>query len=112
MTLDWTSEFPCAITVVDALGTIVEMNAKAADVFASDGGAGLVGTNVLECHPEPARTKLKQLLDERRANLYTIEKDGVKKMICQFPWFRDGKFSGLVELSIPLPAELPHFVRD
>ncbi len=109
---EWVKEFPVAITVVNADGVILEMNDKSAESFKSDGGLSLVGTDSLACHPEPSRTKLQQLLREPKANLYTIEKAGVKKLICQIPWQREGKSSGIVELSIVLPADLPHFVRD
>jgi transcriptional regulator with PAS, ATPase and Fis domain len=108
----WVTEFPAAITVVDTDGVILEMNHKSAVTFASDGGAELIGKNSLECHPEPSRSKLRQLLREQRANLYTIEKAGVKKLIAQIPWYQDGKFSGMVELAVEIPAEMPHFVRD
>jgi hypothetical protein len=27
------------------------------------------------------------------------------------PWYRDGVFAGVVELSVPIPDELPHFDR-
>ncbi len=109
---DWVKEFPLAITVVNTEGVILEMNDKSAETFKSDGGMALIGTNSLACHPEPSRTKLQQQLQAPKANLYTIEKAGVKKLICQIPWRREGKFSGIVELSIELPADLPHFVRD
>jgi hypothetical protein len=109
---DWVKEFPAAITVVNTKGVILEMNDKSAATFSSDGGRGLIGKNSLECHPEPSRTKLQQLLQAPEANLYTIEKAGRKKLICQLPWHCDGEFSGIVELSIELPAELPHFIRD
>lgn len=32
-------------------------------------------------------------------------------MIYQSPWYKDGKFAGLVELSIEIPTEMAHFVR-
>jgi transcriptional regulator with PAS, ATPase and Fis domain len=108
---DWTQEFPCAITVVDANGVILEMNDQSDRTFASDGGRKLVGGSVLDCHPEPARIKLKILLDAQQPHIYSIEKEGRKKLICQFPWYREGVFSGLVELAIELPDEIPHFVR-
>jgi transcriptional regulator with PAS, ATPase and Fis domain len=108
----WVTEFPAAITVIDTEGVILEMNNKSVVTFASDGGAELIGKNSLECHPEPSCTKLRQLLRKQRANLYTIEKAGVKKLIAQIPWYREGKFSGMVELSIEIPVEMPHFVRD
>ena len=45
-------------------------------------------------------------------NSYTIEKKGIKKLIHQSPWFEDGKPAGLIEISIEIPFELPHFIRD
>ena len=108
----WIREFPSAITVCDREGTIVAMNDKACVTFESDGGAKLIGTNVLDCHPEPARTKMASLLASGLPNVYTIEKGGIKKLIFQSPWYENGKYAGIVELSLPLPAEIPHFVRD
>jgi ribosomal protein S6 len=72
----------------------------------------LIGANILDCHPEPARTKLKGLLESGRANIYTIEKKGVKKLIYQAPWYKDGEYAGIVELSLEIPWDMPHFVRD
>jgi PAS domain-containing protein len=109
---DWTEEFPGAITVCDAGGRITAMNRRSVETFAADGGAALVGANVLDCHPEPARAKLRSLLESGRTNVYTIEKGGRRKLIYQAPWFRGGEFAGLVELSIEIPRELPHFDRD
>jgi transcriptional regulator with PAS, ATPase and Fis domain len=108
----WIQEFPCAITVVDTKGKILEMNDRSAATFAADGGSELIGKSVFDCHPEPALTKLKDQLAHPQRNIYTIEKAGVKKMICQIPWYRAGLFAGVVELSIELPAEIPHFKRD
>ena len=70
------------------------------------------------CHPAPAKTKLKGLLEHQQLNAYTIEKtltDGskVKKLIYQTPWWKeDGSFGGLIEYSIEIPFEMPHFVRQ
>jgi len=108
----WVDEFPAAVTVCDADGKIIEMNAKALESFAADGGAKLIGTNVLDCHPEPARTKLREIMDTRATNVYTIEKRGAKKLIYQAPWFRDGQYAGHVELSFEIPWDLPHHKRD
>lgn len=109
---EWINEFPAAVTVCDENGIILEMNDKAAQTFESDGGFGLVGTNMLDCHPEPARTKTERLLASREKNVYTIEKNGVKKLIYQSPWFKNGKYAGFVELSLEIPFEMPHFIRS
>jgi hypothetical protein len=108
----WIREFPAAITVCDPGGIILSMNENACASFAEDGGAALIGTNVLDCHPEPARAKLAALLESGSSNVYTIEKKGIKKLIFQSPWYTDGKYAGLVEISLPLPLNMPHFVRQ
>jgi PAS domain-containing protein len=107
----WFQGFPGAITVCDRTGIILAMNDRAAHSFAAEGGAGLIGSNVLDCHPEPARTKLAHLLATGKANVYTIEKRGVKKLIYQSPWYRDGEYVEFVELALEIPWEMPHFVR-
>ena len=88
------------------------MNDRAARGFEKDGGRALIGKNILECHPEPARSKTQTLLLTRQKNVYTIEKNGVKKLIFQSPWYRNGEFAGFVELSLEIPFEVPHFVRS
>ena len=49
--------------------------------------------------------------DGLRRNIYTIEKRGVRKLIYQTVWRREGRIGGLVEFSLEIPAELPHYVR-
>jgi transcriptional regulator with PAS, ATPase and Fis domain len=110
--IPWTKEFPHAITVCNCEGTILYMNDKAEQTFLKSGGKALVGKNLLDCHPAEARQKLQHLLDTRQGNAYTIEKNGVRKLIQQSPWYEVGEFRGLVELAIELPVELPHFVRQ
>ncbi len=106
--INWARELPAAVTVCDRNGIILQMNDKARSTFSGD----LVGRNVLDCHPEPARAKLAELLATGESNVYTIEKKGRKKLIYQSPWYKDGEFAGLVELSLELPESLPHFRRD
>ena len=107
----WVEDFPGAVTVCDEKGTIIEMNGRSALTFAEDGGTALIGKNVLDCHPEPARTRLAEIMAGRRTNVYTIEKNGAKKLICQAPWFREGEYRGFIELSLEVSFEMPHFVR-
>ncbi|HNT96720.1 MAG TPA: PAS domain-containing protein [Elusimicrobiales bacterium] len=108
---DWAEEAGFAVTLCDREGKITYMNARSRGTFAKYGGGGLVGKSLLDCHPEPARSKLAGMLKEPRVNAYTIEKGGVRKLIYQAPLTKDGAVSGLVELSVELPAEMPHFVR-
>ncbi len=86
------------------------MNKTSIDQFAVDGGEELIGSNLLECHPGPAPTKLAQLLKHPEDNMYTIEKPGVKKILYQTPWKENGEIKGLVEISFQLVG-MPHFIR-
>ena len=111
MDCGWTRDFPDAITVCDLEGIILEMNEQSVEAFRNDGGRELIGKNLLDCHPEPSRSKVRRMLETGERNIYTIEKNGVKKLICQVPWYREGKRAGLVELQLEIPFDLPHFVR-
>lgn len=104
-------ELGIALTVCSKDGEILDMNQKSKKTFEKSGGEHLIGGNVLDCHPEPARSKLKSMLQEPFNNAYTIEKNGIKKMIYQTPWFEEGEYKGFVELSLEIPMEMPHFVR-
>lgn len=110
---DWIKDAPLAVTVCDEKGIITEMNGKAGKTFEKSGGLSLIGSNLLDCHPEPAKIKLKEMISDPATppNAYTIEKNGVKKLIYQFASRKDGKPAGLVELSLELPLNMPHFVR-
>lgn len=85
------------------------MNAKSAAVNSK--GVKIIGNNLFDCHPPKAAEQLKDLLDNQKTNAYTIEKNGVKKLIYQVPWYENGEFGGLVEFSIEIPFDMPHFVR-
>ncbi|MFA6924086.1 MAG: diguanylate cyclase [Bacteroidales bacterium] len=108
---NWIEEFDAAITVCNKEGVIIYMNKKAIATFDKYGGAKLKGTNVLNCHPESARSKLKEMLISEKSNIYTIEKEGIKKIIIQKPWYDKGKQNGIVEISVEIPAQMEHFVR-
>lgn len=106
---DWAKEVNCAITVCDADCRIVYMNDKSRETFASRGD--IIGHNLLEYHGERATSIIHRLLETGGTNCYTIDKQGVKKMIYQSAWRQDGKVAGLVEISMVIPDEMPHYVR-
>lgn len=104
-------EMDVAVTVCGTDGEILDMNEKSRKTFLKPGREELIGKNVLDCHPEPARSKLADMLANPRNNAYTIEKNGIRKLIFQTPWYEDGRFGGFIELSMEIPAEMPHYVR-
>ena len=108
---DWALGLNCAITVCDLEGKILYMNEKAQKTFSKWGGENLIGQNLFSCHKQSSAEKIKHLMANNETNLYTIEKLGVKKLIYQAPWYVEKKVAGMTEISIELPAEMPHFVR-
>lgn len=105
----WAQEMNCAVTVCDKEANIIFMNDKARSTFASHGD--LLGKNLKDCHPEHAWKTIQTLLENGGSNAYTIFKKGVKKMIYQTAWLQNGAVAGLVEISMIIPEDMPHFVR-
>jgi len=109
--LQWLDGVNVSVVACDTAGVCIYMNERASQSFAKDGGRALLGRSLLDCHPEPARSRLLEQLRTPGANSYTVEKAGKKKLVHQTPFFRDGVFAGVVEMVIELPVSLPHFVR-
>lgn len=107
----WIKDLPAAVTVCDREGIILEMNEKSGKMFEKTGGRKLLGSNLLDCHPGPAREKLAEMLKNQATNCYTIEKNGAKKMIYQTPWYDGGEYRGFVEFVFEIPLEMPHYER-
>ena len=106
---DWSKEMNCAVTVCDKEGVVLYMNDKAKETFASHGD--LVGRNLMGCHNERSKEIIRSLLETGGSNAYTIEKEGLHKVIYQTAWRENGVVKGLVEISMVVPAEMPHYVR-
>ena len=106
---EWAKEMNCAVTVCDTQGIIHYMNDKACKTFAKHGN--LIGKNLFACHNAQSQEKIHEMLQTGGSNAYTIEKNGIKKMIYQTAWFNEGTVGGLVEISMELPEEMPHYIR-
>lgn len=104
---NWAEDTNCAITVCDTEGVVIFMNKQSILV-----NGDMRGKNMLPCHNERSRGIIDRLIKEGSTNAYTIDKKGVRKMIYQTAWRReDGTVGGLVEISMPIPAEMPHYIR-
>jgi transcriptional regulator with PAS, ATPase and Fis domain len=108
----WWNEIDAAVTVTDATGVIVAMNARSQETFARQGGARLIGRHVQDCHPRAIRTQIDAFLRDATPNHYTLRKAGQRKIVHQLPWFEGGVFAGMVEITVPIPEELPHRERS
>ena len=112
MKQEWFDTLDAGITVCDEKGIIKYMNEKAADNLNKYGGFKLLGSNLLDCHSEASRKIIQEMLKNASENIYTTEKNGIKEFICQKPIFENGKFAGIIEITIVLPGEMPHHIRD
>jgi transcriptional regulator with PAS, ATPase and Fis domain len=109
---DWVTGFPGAVTVSDRDHRIIYMNDKSATTYVKDGGRALIGKPLMACHNERSKAMVQSLLETGGQNVYTIDKAGQKKLIFQSAWRDDsGEVAGLVEVSLVLPGDMPHFVR-
>lgn len=107
----WADDVDYAVTICDADCRIIYMNRRSRDTFCKN-GEDLIGNNLMDCHPEHAQKIIRRLLTEGGSNAYSITKNGKKKLIFQSAWKFDGKIAGLVETSMVLPPDMPHFDRD
>lgn len=105
----WAEDINAAVTVCDADGIILFMNKKSRRTFSRHGD--LIGKNLFDCHSEKSKDKIHHMLATGESNSYTISKEGQRKMIYQTPWRRDGKIAGMVEISMVIPEEMPHYIR-
>ncbi|WP_329902934.1 diguanylate cyclase [Porphyromonas pogonae] len=108
--LKYFEEADIAVTVVDNHGTIIEMNRQSREVNEKD-GVSLTGSNVLDCHHGASKAMLESMMQNETKHVYTIEKNGKKKLIYQIPWYEDGVYMGFMELSMVIPFEMEHKVR-
>ena len=110
--MEWFEKLDDNVIVCDAEGTIIYMNDTAIRSYEKDGGADLIGRNLMDCHNEDSRRKILEIMTTHQKNVYTIEKRGRKKIIYQAPWMDGDVFKGIVELSLEVPFEMPHYWRD
>lgn len=102
----WAEELDCAVTVCDTAAVVCFQNARSRAV-----NGDVRGTSLIPCHNDHSQAIIGRLLAEGGKNVYTIEKRGVRKLIYQTVWRSGGTIRGLVEFSLELPEELPHYVR-
>jgi transcriptional regulator with PAS, ATPase and Fis domain len=109
---NWYNELDAAITVCDIDGIILEMNEKASVNFEKWGGKSLIGKSLYDCHKEVSNEKIKKILDTQKPNIYTTEKNEIKRIVIQKPWFENKTLKGIAELVFEIPFEMPHFDRN
>lgn len=100
-----------AITVCDTNCDIIYMNDLSIKTFCKN-NESLIGQNLRKFHNERSNQIITTILATGTPNQYTIEKAGIQKLIKQTTWSKqDGTLGGLVEFSIIISQDMPHYVR-
>ena len=107
----WINEFEGKVTICDKLGTIIYLNNKAIKNFEKEGGLKLIGTNIYSCHPEPSRTKLRELIEKCETNVYYTIKNGERHLIHQAPLFENGHYKWYAEFIFDIPHDTITHIR-
>ena len=103
----WADELDCAVTLCDMEGTVCYQNDRSIAV-----NGDVRGRSLLPCHNDRSRAIIRRLLETGGRNVYTIQKKGIRKLIYQTVWRNEGQVCGLVEFSMEIPEEMPHYVRS
>ena len=103
----WADELDCAVTLCDTEGVVCYQNNRSIAV-----NGDVRGCSLLPCHNERSREIIRRLIETGGKNVYTIHKKGIRKLIYQTVWRRAGAVAGLVEFSMEIPEEMPHYVRS
>lgn len=115
--MDFFKGINIAVTVSDRDGNVIYQNDSSIEV---NGDAR--GRNLEQCHNPKSWEMICKMIAENISNVYTISKKGKKKLIYQTPWYEteNGERkteneklepAGLVEFSIILPENMPHYDR-
>ena len=96
----------CAITVCDLDGVILYQNNRSREV-----NGEMRGRSMIPCHSARSREIINRLITNGEVNAYTIQKGTLRKLIYQAPWYEKGDVAGLVEFSLEIPEQMPHYVR-
>ncbi len=102
----WVEELDCAVTLCDTEGVALYQNERSLAV-----NGDVRGRSIIPCHNERSQATIRRLIEQGGTNCYTIEKRGVHKMIYQTAWRVDGEVRGLVEFSMEIPPQMPHYLR-
>ena len=84
--MDWIVKPDGNLIVSNAEGMIIYLNETAIGNYHKDGGATLIGKNLMDCHNENSRRIILEIMTTHQKNVYTIDKRGKRKIIYQAPW--------------------------
>jgi DUF438 domain-containing protein len=106
--MDYFKYQSASITICNEKADVIYQNANSQKIFGN-----VIGKSLFECHPEHACSKIRKMLIDGVPNAYTISKNGIKKLIYQTVWQdENGKICGLIEYSMIISEQMPHFVRN
>ena len=93
-----------AVTIADQDFQIRFMNDRAIEFYAEDGGAELVGRNLLDCHRDEHKPVIRAAYARYRAGdltptrYHAQKEDGALESVVHIPLMVEGQFRGIAEL--------------
>ncbi|MBQ6268875.1 MAG: PAS domain-containing protein [Bacteroidetes bacterium] len=102
------NEIDAAITICDLNFKIVYMNNKSKNTFQNK----KIGDDILACHNPHSIEIMNNIISTKKANVYSIDKNGIKKIIYQTPWLENNEVKGLIEFSFVVPVDMPNYKRN
>ncbi len=102
---DWLESYPACVTICDREANIIFMNQASRQNFARHGGGDLIGQSLYACHSIRSCELIREMLARQTGRTYLTARKGKKRLVHQAPWFRDGRFGGLVETIIDLEPD-------
>lgn len=108
-TFDYLENVAFAACVCDREGVVLYQNERS---IKRDGQ--VVGKNLYDCHNPHSCQMIRHMIQTGQSNSYQIIRHGKKRLLHQTPWYevQGGEVSGLIELSIDIPDDMPVFNRD
>lgn len=102
---DYHKEVDFTISICDKEGKIVYLNDRGVETFKDDGGLELLGSNILDCHPEPSKSQLKEMFISHETNFIFKGQGSSRRLIYQTPIFKEKEYNGYMEMIIPIPEQ-------
>lgn len=99
------------VTVCDTEGIILYMNKASRAMLSKYGSDNLVGKSLYGCHNPNSNEIIKRLITNKESNTYFTLKNGVRKLVNQIPWYKNGEMAGLIETVMIIPEGTPTLER-
>lgn len=100
--MEFLKEADIIVSVCDKDGIITYLNDKARYYFQEPDMPELLGSDIMDCHPEPSKSRFKEMMTTHETQSIIKGEGDKKRVIHQTPFYNKGVFEGYIEIIIPL----------